>query len=208
MIDDEINVKHAVDSLFRKLKSNPFLIWSEADLQTMLSIELQKFDTKLFETSLSFNGHKVKTNRIHREYICNKPRNNIDIVIFSQNDIKNINDTKYYYLFVLNENENNGKEYRPVECSHLIEIKTNLSGVKGKSLYDDICHDFKKLRKTYIEQKLKPELHYIFFIRWNIKKAIESQKTIFRQLYKEIDKEPKIQFHLFTWPEDKWKNII
>ncbi|KKM27395.1 hypothetical protein LCGC14_1575200, partial [marine sediment metagenome] len=99
--------------------------------------------------------------------------------------------------------------YKPVECSHLIEIKTNLNGTKGNIL-NDMKHDFEKLRKTYKIQKFKPELHYILFIRWNIKysNTKSKQKLIFEKLLIDINKNPKILFHLVAWPEKSWKEIL
>lgn len=212
MTESDMNVSKAINLTFKKLKANPFLLWSEFDLQTLLSIELSKFDSILYETKLIIDGYRVRTNRVHREYICYIPKNDIDIVVFSMFDIKNINDTKDKYLQIIFDDKTSSrdsKNYRPVECSHLIEIKTNLSGTKG-AIFREVKHDFEKLRKTYKMQEFKPELHYVLFIRWNIKNttAKAKQKFLFENLLIEINKNPKVQFHLLAWPEKTWKKIL
>lgn len=212
MTESDINVSEAISLTFKKLKANPFIIWSEFDLQTLLSIELSKFDSTLYETKLIIDGYRVRTNRVHREYICYKPNQDIDIVVFSKEDIENIDDTRDKYLQIMKDNKTssgNTRIYKPVECSHLIEIKTNLSGTKGE-IFSKVKHDFDKLRKSYDMQEFKPELHYILFIRWNIKNATTKtkQRNYFKDLLIEINKNPKIKFHLLAWPEKTWKAIL
>lgn len=212
MTESDMNVSKAISLTFKKLKANPFIIWSEFDLQTLLSIELSKFDSILYETKLIIDGYRVRTNRVHREYICYIPKNDIDIVVFSKVDIRNIDDTRDNYLQIMNDDKTSSGDpryYKPVECSHLIEIKTNLSGTKGE-IFSKVKHDFGKLRKTYKMQEFKPELHYILFIRWNIKKTTTKakQRIFFEDLLIEIIKKPKIKFHLLAWPEKTWKAIL
>jgi len=173
-------------------------------------MELAKIDTELYETSMEVEGKIVKIRRVHREYMCFTPHNDIDIVVFSKNDIKNINDNRGYYLLVMGKNSKTVRDYRPVECSHLIEIKNNFGGIKGKNLLNDIIHDFEKIRKVYEIQDEKPELYYIFFILWKIKieSAIQKQIHLLETIFKELKKEPNIKLFLYAWPEEIWNRII
>ncbi len=76
----EIDVDLAILSLIKKLQKNPFIVYSEKDLQTFLSLELLEVDKKLYKTNANFNGIQMKTTRVHREYTYVK--GSIDIVIF------------------------------------------------------------------------------------------------------------------------------
>jgi len=46
MNEEDIDVDKILLSLIGKLKENPLLVYSEADLQTFLSVELSKNDKK------------------------------------------------------------------------------------------------------------------------------------------------------------------
>jgi len=97
MIVEDISVDKAILSLCKKLKENPFIIYSEADLQVLLTSELLKQDPELYETNRIYKGKKLKTLRIHREIPYFKGRT--DVVVFSKDDIKNIN----FYLHCKNK---------------------------------------------------------------------------------------------------------
>lgn len=52
----------SIENICRKLIENPFLIFSEADLQVLPSMELSKCDDTYYETKLKdSDGHFLKT---------------------------------------------------------------------------------------------------------------------------------------------------
>lgn len=91
MNEENIDVDKVILSLIGKLKENPLLVYSEADLQTLLSLELSTKD-KISPTAEGF-----KTRKVHREipYCKIKPKDKfthkIDVAIFAQQDIERIN---------------------------------------------------------------------------------------------------------------------
>ena len=108
MNESKIDVDLAILSLIERLQKDPFIIYSEKDLQALLSLELLDMD-KLYNIKATVNGIQMKTNRVHREYPYVKKnivKGNIDIVIFSEKDIENIDGekgTKFGYLHVFKE---------------------------------------------------------------------------------------------------------
>ncbi len=147
MVNIHIDVDKAIKSLIGKLQDNPRIIYSESDLQTLLSIELSTMDELL-------PIEKGKTCRVHREYpyYKNGRAHDFDIAIFAQEDIVNIN-SKLGELFINEINSNGKKEKRNVVCSHLIELK-----MTGKDVINyfsqnpkkhTIKRDFDFLRKGY-----------------------------------------------------------
>jgi len=61
-------VNKAILSLCKKLKENPFAIYSEAGLQVVLTNENLKQDLELYETNRISKGKKLKTSRMSEIY--------------------------------------------------------------------------------------------------------------------------------------------
>ena len=202
----EIDVDLAILSLIKKLQKNPFIVYSEKDLQTFLSLELLEVDKKLYKTNANFNGIQMKTTRVNREYPYVK--GSIDIVIFSVKDIKNIDGaqgTKFGYLHVFKK-EN---QKRSVSCSHLIEIKNPRKNTLEEPL---IQKDFKKLRERYsISEVLKDtaKLYFFCYHLWDIPvnnyKKIKNQLEIYKKYFEIANLEPEIKFYLLIGPKNKWR---
>jgi len=223
---EEIKVNKAINEFIEELKKKPYNFWSEYDMQVFLSIKLDKYDIGA-KTSIP-GGIKVK--RVHREYFGYVKNSRTDIVIFDKEDMKNIIDIhnyptlqikykpyeerKGYYRKLKGMDEwklgkDTGRTYRPIFCSHLIELKTNDGSVKGAKIENEILKDFKKLRYNFEIQESKPELHFILVMRWDIKDAskVEDQKTLMKKIKKDSKKTPKINVHVVGWPEELWNEI-
>ena len=94
MIKDDIN--NAIADACIEIIQEPLLYFSEADVQQLLAEELRKIKAlkKLYNTLVhkgKGSDGTYKTSLLHREYGGGKGRR-IDIVIFSEDDIKKIND--------------------------------------------------------------------------------------------------------------------
>ena len=133
-----------------------------------------------------------RTCRVHREipYCTIKSNGNsthkVDIAIFAQQDIKNIND-KFGWLLIKGQYGDGSIERkskinhpkRAVFCSHLIELKVpprqtiNYINLKTKNQRDTIKYDFDALRSGYRDYK--------YFI-YNKVKAEELQKQFTHKL--------------------------
>ncbi len=203
-----INVDKALRAVCKRIDQNPFIIYSEADIQTLVHMELLKDDAREFQTKSIINGIKIKTNRVHREYLGYGKGKKSDIAIFSVDDIKNINHSGGILNMMGKNYPSKGK---PVDRSHVIEIKFIRSGEKGEKLSDYVLVDFKKMRFEYSEQtSVKTKLYQLFIIRWNISgsETILKQKAHYKRINEELMKEPEIQFYLYYWPKDKWKDIL
>ena len=191
----------AIVSLCKKLKENPFIIYSEADLQVLLTSELLKQDPKLYETNRIYKGKKLKTPRIHREFPYFKGRT--DVVVFSKDDIKNIN----FYLHV----KINQSEKRSVFCSNLIELKYSHGELKNKEV---LIKDFNKLREASNIYKSKYNyesslffVYYIFFDFTN-RTDLKSHCETLEELLINSKKLPIINYYLIIGPEEKWRKIL
>ena len=209
MNESKIDVDLAILSLIEKLQKNPFIIYSEKDLQANLSLELLDMDKNLYDTRVSVNGIRMKTNRVHREYPYvkgNITKGNIDIVVFSKEAIKNIDGDKgpkFGYLHVFNQK-------RSVSCSHLIEIKNPRKNTINESSIQD---DFKKLRDGYSkseELKVKAKLYFVCYHLWDISEnndiGIKNQLEIYMKYFRIASVEPEIKFYLLIGPKNKWRD--
>jgi len=196
-------VNKAILSLCKKLKENPFIIYSEADLQVLLTNELLKQDPELYETSRIYKGKKIKTSRIHREFPYNKGRT--DVVVFSKDDIKNIN----FYLHVkLNQSIH---KKRAVFCSNLIELKYSHGELKEKEL---LLKDFNKLREaSNLYESLfnfKSNLFFVYYVFFNLtnKANLKKHCETLKELLTNSKKLPLINYYLIIGPEEKWYKIL
>jgi len=194
-------VNKAILLLCKKLKENPFVIYSEADLQVLLASELLKQDPELYETSRIYKGEKLKTSRIHREmpYFGGST----DVVVFSKDDIKNIN----FYLHV----KINQSEKRGVFCSNLIELKYSHGELKKKEL---LLKDFNKLREAsnFYKSKYnyKSELFFVYYIFFDFtnRTDLKTHRETLKELLNESKKLPLINYYLIIGPEEKWYKIL
>lgn len=206
MNESKIDVDLAILSLIEKLQKDPFIIYSEKDLQALLSLELLDMDKKLYNTKATVNGVQMKTNRVHREYPYVKGK--IDIVIFSEKDIEDIDGdkgTKFGYLHVF-------KQKRSVSCSHLIEIKNPRKETLKES---SIQYDFKKLIDGYSkseELKDKAKLYFVCYHLWDIKvnnnSKIKNQIDIYKKFFNIAKLEHEIKFYLLIGPKSKWEEYF
>ncbi len=208
MNESKIDVDLAILSLIEKLQKDPFIIYSEKDLQALLSLELLDMD-KLYNIKATVNGIQMKTNRVHREYPYVKRniyKGNIDIVVFSEKDIENIDGEKgpkFGYLHVYNQE-------RSLSCSHLIEIKNPRKETLKES---SIQGDFKKLREGYSkskELKVKAKLYFVCYHLWDINvnnySKIKKQVDIYKKCFSIANLEPEIKFYLLIGPKNKWRD--
>jgi hypothetical protein len=128
MIKDDIN--NAIAETCIMIIQEPLLYFSEADMQQLLTEKLKKIKAlkKLYPT-LIHKGKKskdiYKTSLLHREYGGGRGRR-IDIVIFSEDDVKKINDP----------NLTIGKKY--LEPDFAFELGTEKTTNIGKHLVNDI----------------------------------------------------------------------
>ena len=128
MIEDDIN--NAIADTCIEIIQEPLLYFSEADIQQLLTEELKKIGAlkKLYPT-LIHKGKKskdiYKTLLLHREY-GGGGGTRIDIVIFSENDVKKIDDL----------NLKIGKTY--VRPEFAFELGTEKTINIGKHLENDI----------------------------------------------------------------------
>ena len=206
MNENKIDVDLAILSLIEKLQKDPFIIYSEKDLQALLSLELLDMDKKLYNTKATVNGIQMKTNRVHREYPYIK--GSIDIVIFSDKDIEDIDGdkgTKFGYLHVF-------KQKRSVSCSHFIEIKNPRKETLKES---SIQYDFKKLIDGYSkseELKDKAKLYFVCYHLWDINvnnySKIKKQVDIYKKYFSIANLEPEIKFYLLIGPKNKWRDLF
>lgn len=208
MDESRIDVDLAILSLLEKLQKNPFIIYSEKDLQAQLSLKLIDMDKKLYDTNVTVNGIRMKINRVHREYPYVKKniyKGNIDIVVFSEKDIENIDGEKgpkFGYLHVYNQK-------RSVSCSHLIEIKNPRKETLKES---SIQADFKKLRDGYTKSEElndKAKLYFVCYHLWDISpnnyNGIKKQVEIYNKCFSKANLEPEIKFYLLMGPKNKWR---
>lgn len=200
-------VESGIINLIEKLQENPFIVYSEKDLQTLLSLELLSLDQKLVEVNREYKENPIKVSRVHREYPYLKigRRKSFDIVIFSEEDIKKISwktDSNFGYLHNYNEGI-------PILCSDLIELKN----IRKETLKETtIKSDFEKLREGYHrfeDSKKFPELFFVCYHLWKCKpKKIRKQLDIYKNSFLDSKKDPTINFFLLIGPEEKWKDPI
>ena len=203
-----IQVEQSIKNVCQKLIEHPYLIFSEADLQVLLSMELSKYDDTYYKTQLkNSDGQFLKTKLVHREYVCRGIKGKkVDIVVYSKEDITNINDSIKHRIRL------GGSKKRYVNLSKLIEIKTNFNG--RQKVFSSILDDFEKMRKVYIDQVksnvIEPELFYLYFIRWNLKnpRIIKRQINNFKPIIKRAKHHPVIKLYLVFWPFNTWKSIF
>jgi len=123
-------VDNAIVETCIKIIQEPLLYFSEADIQQLLAEELKKIEAlkEPYQTLIhKGKGSKsfYKTSLLHREYGGGGGRR-IDIVIFSENDAKQIN----------NPNLKMGKEY--LYPNFAFELGTEKTANIGKHLVNDI----------------------------------------------------------------------
>lgn len=90
------DIDKAIVETCTKIIQEPLLYFSEADIQQLLTEELKKIKAlkKLYPTLIHKGKGSIgfyKTSLLHREYGGGRGRR-IDIVIFSENDVKKIDD--------------------------------------------------------------------------------------------------------------------
>lgn len=124
------DVDTAVVETCIKIIQEPLLYFSEADIQQLLAEELRNIKAikKTYQTLINKgkdSNSLYKTSLLHREYGGGGGRR-IDIVIFSENDAKQIN----------NPNLKMGKEY--LHPDFAFELGTEKTANIGKHLVNDI----------------------------------------------------------------------
>lgn len=207
-----LDIKGILIKVFTYIRENSGLIWSEYDLQTIISLYLYKIEEKTYYT----RNPNFKTNLIHREYPYitirsqkgdNERVHKFDIVIFSDKDVGNINN-KNGYLQVDKEDRygvKNNKAKRAVYCTHLFELK-----VKRENLKEEIDHDFNLLREGYNYYEINPELYSILYLYWrpkSNKKCFELPQKL-QQLFEKSQEDPKISFYTLIGPKEIWSQSI
>ncbi|MBA7525647.1 hypothetical protein ES705_17800 [subsurface metagenome] len=222
MNEKDIDVDDVLLSLIGKLKENPLLVYSEADLQTLLSVELSTNDKK-YLTERGF-----KTCRVHREIpYCkinpeDKSSHKIDVAIFAQQDIKRIN-ANLGELYVRGQYSDGTTEKksekdtpkRATFCSHLIELKMP---PRGTIQLKTIKHDFEALRSGYRDYKffmkeygIETKLYFFCYVVWETKDKTTKEKQVleFKKGFENALIEPEIiNFYLLIGPKDDWKDYF
>jgi len=128
MLKDDI--ENAIAETCIKIIQEPLLYFSEADVQQLLTEELKKIEAlkELYQTLIHKGKDSrsfYKTSLLHREY-GGGARTRIDIVILSDNDVKQID----------NPNLKKGKKY--IEPEFAFELGTEKINDIGKHLVNDI----------------------------------------------------------------------
>lgn len=221
MNEENIDLDKVLLSLIGKLKENPLLVYSEADLQTLLSVELSTKDKK-YPTERGF-----KTCRVHREIpYCkinpeDKSSHKIDVAIFAKQDIKRIN-AKLGELFVKGQYSDGTTEKksekdtpkRATFCSHLIELKMP---PRGTINYTTIKRDFEALRSGYKDYRffmkeygIESKLYFFCYVVWetNDKANKEKQVLEFKKGFENALIKPEINFYLLIGPIEDWKDYF
>ncbi len=198
------NIQKSILESLIFVKENPGVIWSEFDMQTIISLYLMKVP-------------EITPNLIHREYpyMTIKSENEdkerahkVDIVIFSKDDVGNINNSNGY-LIVHGENRDGDRingEKRAVYCTHLFEIK-----VKRERFKQGVVEDFRLLRKgASYYREASPELYSICYFYWNTNK-----KKIHTEIIEDLDElfakasyDTQINFHLLVGPSHIWSRLV
>ncbi len=132
----------------------------------------------------------------------------VDTVIFSKNDVSNINDSNGFQI-VHGENRDGARikgEKRVVYCTHLFELKAKRERFKQR-----VLEDFRLLRKgSSYYREVSPELYSICYFYWNT-----SKNKIHKDIIKGIDElftktlhDPKIIFYLLVGPSHIWSSLV
>jgi len=213
MPEDNINIDRAINLLFTKVQKNPYLVYSESDLQTLLGKEILSIDETVYPIKDQTGG----TYRVHTEYPYTVNAHDFDIVVFAESDIKNINGA----LFIFGQNPDgsdellNGKDEikRSVFCSHLIELKIRDKN-KGTLKSSEIEQDFEYLRKGFelyehfrILYEIETQLYFVCYLNWNpgSERTIKKQVEIFKKIFNKAKHHPPINFYLLIGPRERWE---
>ena len=222
MNEEDIDVDKVLLSLIVKLKEKPLLVYSEADLQTLLSVELSTIDKK-YPTERGF-----KTWRVHREIpyckinLKDKFNHKIDVAIFAHQDIKRINANlgelyvRGQYSYGTTEKKSEKDPKRATFCSHLIELKMP---PRNTIKYTTIKRDFEALRSGYKNYKffmkeygIETKLYFFCYVVWETKDKTKKEKQVleFKKGFENalIKPEPEINFYLLIGPKDDWKDYF
>lgn len=219
MPEDKINVHSAIEFLVSKLQKNSSLIYSERDLQFLLSKELLFMDNKIYPIKEKTGG----TYRVHLEYPYGvkiyKNSHKFDIAVFCEKDIENITES----LFVYGQNPDgstkllNGKKEikRSIFCSHLIELKVR-DKAKGSLKEFDIDYDFKALNEGYNLHeyfrnlyRIETKLFFIFYLNWipKFEKVLNDQINLLKKFYGKANHD-KIIFYLLIRSRTGWEKKL
>ncbi|HEC40247.1 MAG TPA: hypothetical protein ENI29_18555 [bacterium] len=231
MKEERIDVDKAILSLIGKLKRNPLIVYSEADLQTLLSSELSIYD-KTYPTKGEF-----ETNRVHREipycktFPQDRESHKFDIAIFSDQDIHRVN-ANLGRLYVegqyadgtTEKKSKKEKVKRATFCSHLIELKVpprstiKFTTQDKQKINQTILYDFTALRSGYKSYKffmkeynIKTKLYFFCYVIWDShdKTKKENQVGEFKKAYDNALNIPeKINFYLLIGPKNEWEDYF
>jgi hypothetical protein len=133
------DIDNAIAKTYIEIIQEPLLYFSEADIQQLLVEELRKIEVlkEPYQTLIHKGKNSksfYKTSLLHREY-AGGGGTRIDIVIFSENDAKQIN----------NPNLKMGKEY--LHPDFAFELGTEKTTGIGKHLINDI-NKLKNVKNT------------------------------------------------------------
>ena len=197
------NIKTSVLNSLLFLQENPRVIWSEFDMQTIISLHLMKIPEllpTLVHREYPYTAIKSESKERERAH-------KFDIVIFSKDDVGNINDPNGY-LLVHGENRDGNRikgEKRAVYCTHLFELK-----VKRDRFKDGVLKDFQHLREgASYYRNVHPELYSICYFYWNTNKVNIHSEIInsIEKLFTESNKE-NINFYLLIGPSHVWSKLV
>lgn len=209
-----LDIHEAITKVMQEFKENPLIIHSEADIQAqiysaLISQEITQENKGLIETKNKLDGKRLKTNRVHCEYQGTKKeeqsgsrkKNLIDIVVFSEEGTKMIENNKQL-LFT-------PKGWGLTPCETLIQIKFE-NGQRGNS--EEVKNDFKILQEGYKMHvnNVKPNLYFVYFIFYP---NISPNNKIFNLLKELPDlSDPregrKVDTYLTIGPKNIWQDII
>jgi len=133
------DVNKAVIDFCMEVIQEPFLYFSEADLQQLLVEKLRNTDSFIATDVKRSEGQNIhyKTNLIHREYGAKK-KERIDIVIFGKSDVLRINTTN------LTIKSKNGKQ-KYLQPAYAFELGTEKTGIHNTQKH--FTSDLKKLER-------------------------------------------------------------
>ena len=182
-----LSVEKCIKELIEEVNKNPFFFRMEADVRAWLYNKLCGEHPKFYQTSFP-KENPLKTNLVHCEYYGGK-RKRIDLVVFDENDVKNI--TRNWM------DKGRGATNNPVKLSDAIEIKVEL-GYRGKSAAERAAKsDVEKLIELLKKGKTRRG-HFIYIIRkWPIEEKWANE--LFSKLEK-ICKKYGIKFYRNNYP--------
>jgi len=182
---EKTDVVSAIRDVVDNIEREPYIVHSESDIHSMLYCKLYEKNNDLYPINLlnkgkpvkDKNGNPYRTNLIHGEYFYGKDasgkrtRKRFDLVIFDENDVKNI--TRDWLTHWTKD------DYEIINLKHVIEVKFEFGGggPKNRSFETSLAKDdinklieFRRIQKKI--RNIEPYLYFIYIVRWATKHKV------------------------------------